>query len=437
MASMVTRANGRREVQFKLNRRSRVIRLGEVSRTVAESVKSRVTQLVTCRETGQTWPRDLAFWLSALDGELYGKLAKTGLVEVRSSTTLGAFIDAWMSSRTGKAPATMQTYGRARNYLVGFFGLDKDLRQITPGDADRWRAWLTTDRRPALSDATARKASSNAKLIVKAAIREGLVDRDPFAHLAGNVRSNPDRKVFVDAATIAAVLDACPDDQWRLVVVLARIGGLRISSELRQLRWSDVLWDRDRMVVRAPKTKHHRDGGVRLLPLWPDLRSRLLNAFEVAEPGSEFVVGDRLRLCKNLGTQFTRIIERAGVVPWPKPWQNLRATRVTELAQSGVPLYQVTKWLGNSEGVAQEHYVMLTDDDFSKAAAGESVLAEAQQNAQHEAQQHAIPASYRGLHLADPDTAEPPQNEAKTPKTLIKKGPRELLCAGADGPYRT
>lgn len=34
----------------------------------------------------------------------------------------------------------------------------------------------------------------------------------------------------------------------------------------------------------------------------------------------------------NLRTQLQRILKRAGLTAWPKLWQNLRATRATELA---------------------------------------------------------------------------------------------------------
>ena len=36
---------------------------------------------------------------------------------------------------------------------------------------------------------------------------------------------------------------------------------------------------------------------------------------------------------KNRGTTFKKIMERAGVKSWPKPFQNLRSSRQTELEQ--------------------------------------------------------------------------------------------------------
>ncbi len=73
----------------------------------------------------------------------------------------------------------------------------------------------------------------------------------------------------------------------------------------------------------------------------------------------------------NLRTQFVRIINRAGLKPWPKLFQNLRATRETELAGEH-PLHVVCDWIGNSRAVAMEHYLQTTDEDFKRALDGAS-----------------------------------------------------------------
>ena len=54
---------------------------------------------------------------------------------------------------------------------------------------------------------------------------------------------------------------------------------------------------------------------------------------------------------------------------WPKLYQNLRATRQTELlAQFSAK--DVCDWLGNSQAVAMKHYAMPTDDSFQRAICG-------------------------------------------------------------------
>ncbi len=57
---------------------------------------------------------------------------------------------------------------------------------------------------------------------------------------------------------------------------------------------------------------------------------------------------------QNLRTRLQKIIRRAGLEPWPKLWQNLRATRETELAEI-FPVHVVSAWIGNSVTVAAKH----------------------------------------------------------------------------------
>ncbi|MGF1633557.1 MAG: hypothetical protein ACFCVE_06880 [Phycisphaerae bacterium] len=57
-----------------------------------------------------------------------------------------------------------------------------------------------------------------------------------------------------------------------------------------------------------------------------------MSVLREAEPGATFVISRYRDPAVNLRQQYCRLIERAGHMPWPKPWQNLRATRATELA---------------------------------------------------------------------------------------------------------
>src|SRR5207237_6243548 len=71
----------------------------------------------------------------------------------------------------------------------------------------------------------------------------------------------------------------------------------------------------------------------------------------------------------NLRTQMRRIIENAGLTPWTRIFQNMRSTRETELTEH-FPVHVVVKWLGNTESVAMQHYLQVTNDHFRRAADG-------------------------------------------------------------------
>ncbi len=76
--------------------------------------------------------------------------------------------------------------------------------------------------------------------------------------------------------------------------------------------------------------------------------------------------GSLLKRKANLRTQFIRILKKAGVTPWPKPFQNCRSTRETELAKSN-PLHVVCAWFWNSPRMATAHYLQVTASDFEEA----------------------------------------------------------------------
>jgi len=141
---------------------------------------------------------------------------------------------------------------------------------------------------------------------------------------------------------------------------------LRCPSEVLRLTWQDIDFENNRFTVHASKTEHHEDGGIRTVPMFPELRPLFQDAFDQAEDGDVYCI-TRYRPYVNLCTQMIRIVKQAGLEPWPKIFQNLRSTRQTELMKDW-PEYVVCKWLGNSRRIAREHYLQVTEEHFKQAA---------------------------------------------------------------------
>src|SRR5262249_14361272 len=135
--------------------------------------------------------------------------------------------------------------------------------------------------------------------------------------------------------------------------------------------WPEVNWEQGRFLVHSPKTEHHEGGADRWVPIFPELRPYFEEAFEQAAPGTVYLINRYREGNVNLRTQLQRIIRRAGEPAWPKLFQNLRASRETELAAI-FPLHVVCAWIGNSALVAQKHYLQVTEADFARATAGRS-----------------------------------------------------------------
>lgn len=234
---------------------------------------------------------------------------------------------------------------------------------------------------------------------------------NPFGHIKGAVKGDPARRCFVPGDIVMKVIDVAPDPQWKLLIGLARWGGLRIPSEALALTWQDVDFENRRFIVRASKTEHHEDGGVRVVPMFPELVPLFQAVFDDAPEGALHVI-TRYRTCAvNLRTQFQRYIEKAGVKPWPKLWQNLRATRATELADQ-FPSHVCAAWLGHTERVADAFYRQVTDEHFAAAVRGDEKAA--QKAAQQPHAGHRIMSHDPSLIIHNPGKCNALRDNAKS-----------------------
>jgi len=349
---------------YDKDNRRRFIRLGAVAQKSADTTRVHVDELVDAAIANRPPARATEEWQQGIGEKLHDKLAAVGLVVPRDSSRLEDFLDRYIRGRSDVAPSTLITYRQGKSSLVEFFGPGKLLHEITPGDADEFRYHLLKK----YARATANRRVNHAKQFFTAAVRRQLLPASPFADVKGGGQENPERVEFIDRDRIAAVLEACPDTQWRLIVALARYGGLRCPSEVLGLQWPDVNWAEGKIVVRSPKTakqgKPHR-----VVPIFPELRPYLDKAFDEAEDGAVYAVTGYRGAATNLRTQLLRIIQRAAVKPWGRLFHNLRATRQTEL-ENDFPTHVVCDWLGNSPAVAAKHYLKTTEEHFERAKSG-------------------------------------------------------------------
>ncbi|MEI6524707.1 MAG: hypothetical protein WCP62_01685 [Planctomycetota bacterium] len=145
---------------------------------------------------------------------------------------------------------------------------------------------------------------------------------------------------------------------------LSRYGGLRTPSETLSLRWDDIEWEMNRMSIPEPKVEYHEGRGIRSCPIFPELRPILDEAFEIFGDKSEYVVA---------APQYRAAANTA--MGWPRLFHSMRASRQTEL-QREFPLHVVCSWLGNSPRIAQQSYLLVTEDDFARAAGAKKVMVE-------------------------------------------------------------
>ena len=149
MASISTDRKGNRRILFSgPNRKRKIIYLGGVPMKTARTVKVHVENLAAAVLGGHAPAPETSEWVGTRDDVLYGKLAAVGLVPAREpkpgdatgGVTLAAFIDQYIAARMIAKPNTLRNYLGTKRLLLDFFGDERLLADITPGDCDDWRA---------------------------------------------------------------------------------------------------------------------------------------------------------------------------------------------------------------------------------------------------------------------------------------------------------
>lgn len=373
MASVIDDPNGRRRIQFVApDQKRKTIRLGKIDRRTADGVARHVESLLTVKITGQPLTRETAMWLAGVPPMLKDRLAAVGLIEVEKMLTVKDYLENWLENRkaSGHAVASILAWGQSVRELNTLFG-DHSLASLTHSDGEIYRGAMQTRN---LRSTTVHKRLGHARQMLEDAVRLGHIVTNPFRHVRQRMGDVSERRAYVSVSDVQRVIEHCPNVWWKLLVALARFGGLRIPSEAFSLKWGHIDWERNRLTVPSPKTSNHGKPH-RIIPLFPLLRPHLEAAFGSADEGTDYIIPAEYRQRAqreggwggaNLRTQFGKIVERAGVEPWPRLWHSLRASCESDLAQS-FPLATVTKWLGNTPSVALRHYVDPTEAAFETA----------------------------------------------------------------------
>ena len=135
---------------------------------------------------------------------------------------------------------------------------------------------------------------------------------------------NDDNDRYITMDEYNRLLDVAICQEWRVIFALVRIGGLRAPSEVLGVRWSKVDWDKNYEFVinryRDPKT--------------------------------------------NLGTRFKDAAVAASLGKIPRRFDNMRASRSTEIDKEFGPKKE-SVWIGHTPETAHKHYLMVTENDFA------------------------------------------------------------------------
>ena len=381
MASLSKDSAGNRTIQFKAaDGKRRSIRLGSMSAKNAEHFKLRVEALATSAGSKIPLDPDTAKWIGEIDDEWAAKLSAVGLIPERpKSVTLAGLLALYAEEKeAGNRPGTRTNHRTITHDLTRFFDPNIAAKALTEADA---KAFLEHLRKRELAPCTVARRIRRVKSIFAFGVKKKFLAADAFAGIKAQATLPEDRKACVTVDDTEKLL-AAASPTWRTIIALCRFAGLRCPSEVFRLTWADVNFATNRMTIPNMKTGSRSGKLYRPCSLFAALRPHLEDAHELAEPGAIYVVsgplGDRIRAKRdgpngsnaaNTGTEFLRIIKRAGLSPWPRLFHTLRASCETDLLET-LPKTAVTEWLGHSAAIALKHYSRVPEHVYERAAEG-------------------------------------------------------------------
>lgn len=191
------------------------------------------------------------------------------------------------------------------------------------------------------------------------AFNEDLIMFNPFDRLKGAAREPDKNWKHVSLEELDKLLDACPSWEWKSLIALCRLAGLR-RGEALNLNWSDIDWQNHWLTIIVQKT-----GRQRIVPVKPKLYELLLDAFERAEECEQ-------RVCPisrhSLWRNFQSIRKRAELPRWKDAFKVMRRNCETDWAQV-YPQYAVSTWIGHGIEVSARHYLQVLEELYEKVAA--------------------------------------------------------------------
>lgn len=113
---------------------------------------------------------------------------------------------------------------------------------------------------------------------------------NPFHTVKRGSDRDPKRFHFVSIEKYQRLLEGCTNAKQRLIIALARFGGLRCPSDLCELRWSEIHWQEKWFWVHSSKTKRYEDKKSRQVPLFQELELHFQELFDTLPEGCDDLI---------------------------------------------------------------------------------------------------------------------------------------------------
>ena len=337
----------------------------------AQTFKNKCDALVAAVRLNESLEDSLITWLEKQPEEIRAKLIRAGLLAAgnkdKKPKQLGEWCEYYITPEFVSDKETRRKLNNVKRKLIIFFGKTRLLKSISKLDARRFVDALTKSRSDGgfeLSAATTGpRAVGYVRQIFAAAVDDDVIKYDPFKQKKISATVGRGRGVFVPRAVRQKIYEVLPDNIWRLRHLLICENGLACPSELNHLRWCDIDWSQQSMIVYKQKTKKHRKAGI-----MPAVLPLLRSVFDSASEGSEFVVPSLTNT--HMARMYNKFIIQADVQPWECLFVSLRKSAVNDAhdwAQLvGIPTHVIDEWFGHTKAVSDKYYKAANENHYSK-----------------------------------------------------------------------
>jgi integrase len=295
-----------------------------------------------------------------------------GRRNVKASYSLSTFCQQYLGARKSELTfGTLQLHEQTVKYLLAYFGSDKRIDQISRAGARAFKTTLAenclkgvskTGR--AMGTVTVDMHIRNCRTIFNHAVEDDIILFNPFDRLSNATKVERDWH-YVTKDEYDRLVDATQNMNWRLLISLCRLAGMR-RGEALNLAWSDINWESNYIRIIAKKEWQPKDKNPRNIPLCPELQKILLEAYNRAESGQNQVVEGIV--VENLWRDFNTLFQRAGVSKYSKPFHTLRKSCITDWA-ANYPAHVVKEWAGHSSlDTTDRYYLQVPESEYSRAS---------------------------------------------------------------------
>ena len=340
------------------------IYLGQINKATAQSIASKLDSIMATNRVGEPPTADAAAWLATLamhKSPLLDQLAKHGLLQQWNRPgaipTVQTAWDAYVGKRTDYSEGTRRGWRTAWAHVGPRFG-SRTLDEITVADAKDF----TRDLCGCVASTHARQILNRLRMVFADAIDAGVITSSPFADCKISAKTDKTRYQYISEETASQVLEAFGSLDGRALFALARWCGLRVPHEPLAIKWTDIDWSAERLIISANTKTGHR-----VVPLFPVALEHLRVLQETAPTGAVYVFN---RGRASAATEWRRWLEdairHAKLQPWPHLWHNLRRSCRTDL-EDRFPSHVCDAWIGHSAKVAKDHYLLVTAEHWQAA----------------------------------------------------------------------